>query len=169
MPILSKKATNINSSSTNGDVSVRISDATFDGNVDVSVTYPRNDLSEVALQMEALTAEPFKIGQPVHLNDDGELEIGNCLNKINIVGLALADRGQGEELPYSDVAVLDLGSAWNDLTGGSGDQLDSGRKYFLQDNGTYKKTLPTAGYILQIGNAKSNTELRVQLGNPIAL
>lgn len=169
MPILSKNAANINASSTNGDVSISISDATFDGNVDVTVIYPRNDLSEVALQMEALTAEPFKIGQPVHLNDDGLLEVGNCLNKINIVGLALADRDQGKELPYSDVAVIDLGSGWNDLTGGDGNRLDSGRKYFLQDDGTYKKTLPTAGYILQIGSAKSDTSIRVQIGNPVAL
>lgn len=169
MPILSKKATNINASSTNGDVSVSITDATFDGNVDVAVTYPRNDLSEVALQMEAVTETEFKIGQPVHLNDDGNLELANCINKINVVGLALADRAIGTILPYSDVAVIDLGSGWNELTGGEGTNLDSGHNYFLQDDGTYKKKIPTSGYLLKVGSAKSDTSIRVQIGNPVAL
>ena len=166
MPILSKNATNINSTSSNGDVSVVISDATFDGNVDVEVSYPRNDLSEVALQMEAVAEDAIVFGQPIHLNDDGLLEIANSDSKVNVVGLSLADRLPGKVVPYSDVAVLELAD-WTVLTGLA--LLDSGNKYFLQADGTYKKNIPTSGYLLQIGVAKSDTELRVQIGSPVSL
>ena len=169
MPVLSKKASNIITTVNNSSASIVISSPSFDGAATVSVSYPRQTLTEIVYALDSDAGVNVKLGQPLHMASDGKLYLADSTTNTNVVGFAMADANLGDKLEYGALGSLEVPD-WTLLTGGEGSVLQVGKKYFLQADGTIKTVIPTSGWLIHVGDGGTATSLNIEIGStPIKL
>jgi hypothetical protein len=169
VPILSNKASNLVTSISNKAASVVITSPGFDGEATVTVSYPKQDLTEIVYALNAIAGVNMLMGQPLHQAADGKLYLAENTTNTNVVGLATADMAAGGNAEYGALGSMEVAD-WTILTGGEGSTLQVGTKYFLQADGTYKTAIPTSGWLIHIGTGGTPTSLNIELGStPIKL
>jgi hypothetical protein len=169
MPVLSKKASNLVTSSSNSQASVVITSPSFDGEATVTVSYPKQTLTEIVYALDANAGVNVKLGQPLHMANDGKLYLADSAANTNLVGFAMSDANTGDKLEYGALGSLEI-TDWTLLTGGEGSTLQVGTKYFLQADGTIKTIIPTSGWLIHVGDGGTATSLNIEIGStPIKL
>ena len=162
MPVLSKKASNIITTVNNSSASIVISSPSFDGAATVSVSYPRQTLTEIVYALDSDAGVNVKLGQPLHMASDGKLYLADSTTNTNVVGFAMADANLGDKLEYGALGSLEVPD-WTLLTGVREVYYKSAKKYFLQADGTIKTVIPTSGWLIHVGDGGTATSLNIEI------
>ena len=104
-------------------------------------------------------------GQPVFVTPASTLDKANA-NDTPCLGVVVTDAGTGARVSYvSDGSVNN--PDWTAIIGSQ--YLTPGATYYLSSTGMLTRTVPTSGFLQQIGIAVSQTLLDVEIQPPIQL
>jgi hypothetical protein len=128
--------------------------------------------NEPDLVTSVLSAESdvvIRIGQPIYLKNNfhADLAGANNLPFANIIGFAIKATNPTFSAEYITDGLLTL-SDWINVSGTN--LLVPGQTYFLSNIiGNITNIPPTSGYIVSVGKAVSQTQLDIEIQQPIRL
>lgn len=112
-------------------------------------------------------------GEAVYASGAGTVELAqaDAQSTIRVAGLALEDVGTGNTGNLLADGVLTLNTTqWDAVTGQTGG-LTPGSNYFLSEAtaGALTVNAPSTGFVVRVGHALSDTELEIEVQQPIKL
>lgn len=112
-------------------------------------------------------------GQAVFASGAGTVNLAraDAQSTIRVAGLAAEDVGTGNTGNLLADGVLTLNTAqWDAVTGQTGG-LTPGGNYFLSEAtaGALTVNAPSTGFVVRVGHALSDTELEIEVQQPIKL
>jgi len=113
------------------------------------------------------------IGQAVYTSNASAVDLAqaDAQPTVRVAGLAAEAVGSGNTGNMLTDGILTLTTTQWDAVAGTTGGLTPGANYFLSEAtaGNLTETAPTTGFVVRVGHALSDTELEIEVQQPIKL